>query len=761
MNAYSRAILPVPPPEQTDSASQQSLVDEPQFGSWQWDFARSAFSIDAPWCRAMGLDPCVGDDHLTRWMHGIHPDDVNEYRRRFEAIEVGNVDRFEVEYRIFAGDSRWLWVLQRGRTVEREPDGRARRVTGICLEIDERKRAEVASQENEARLATALWGAQAAFWQWHFATDVTLMSPLWFAMTGYTREQWDSVPNPWFSRIHPDDLERIKRQISEHLTGQSLSMEIEYRLRTAAGEWKWMLTRGRTVEWDFDGNATAAIGVSLDIDAQKRAETELRSSEARLETAVWGAGMGLWEMDFRTESTRWFSDWCARLELFPCDGGDHVARWDANIHPDDVDDAARRFSDHVAGKEDHYDAEYRIRDRHGNWRWLFERGRVVERAPDGQALRMVGICMDIDRRKDVELASSRTQQDALQTYAAVLAVMHQGVLLLDADGTTIRLTNPAFDTMLGVAAGELAGTSVESLFSVRIDRRRFEGGLYEGDFSEALLPAEFECQRRDGAIFPVACVSSPLDLGARRHWLLVLTDLRQVKRLEREIIDVANREQQRIGSDLHDGLGQDLTGIALMLRGVVAQLRKNGSNARLDVEDVIGLVNAAIENTRALARGLSPVGSERGGLLKALNMLIARVSTRYGVQVDLQSSHMQSVLVGEQAATHLYRITQEAITNVIRHSRATQVVVRAELVSDVIHLRIEDNGRGFTAPGVSHGEGGLGLKIMRYRARMLSGEITFEPSAMGGLCVHCWCPVEPAAGSGDHGSTEGGPSSHS
>ncbi|MBV8804765.1 MAG: PAS domain-containing protein, partial [Sinobacteraceae bacterium] len=383
---------------------------ETQVGAWQWDFGTRLFRLDPLWCDALGLDACKGADHLERWTRQIHPDDVPEFQRKRDAIRLGNLERFEIEYRVLVDETRWLWLLQRGRVVERDADGRALRVIGICLEIDERKRAEVALQENEARLATALWGARVAFWQLHVATDVAVMSPLWFAMTGYTREQWESIPNPWLSRIHPDDRPGVQLQIRKHLIGQSTSIEAEYRIRTASGDWKWMLTRGRAVEWDFEGKATSAIGVSLDIDAQKRAERELLSSEARLETAVWGAGMGLWELDFRTDDTRWYSDWCDRLDLQSCEGRDHVDRWDTNIHPDDVRAAASRFGDHVAGKADYYDAEYRIRDKKGRWRWLFERGRVVERDAKGTALRMVGVCMDIEERKEAELEYIRSQR---------------------------------------------------------------------------------------------------------------------------------------------------------------------------------------------------------------------------------------------------------------------------------------------------------------------------------------------------------------
>lgn len=1071
-----------------------------QIGTWQWDLD-GAFAVDALWRESLGVRPGPGVDRLEAWARQIHPDDSGEFRRKLEALRSGRTDRVEVEYRILVEGSRWLWVLQRGRIVE-GLEGRPARAAGICLEIDERKRAEVALQENESRLATALWGARAAFWQWQVATDVAVMSPLWFAMTGYSREQWESIPNPWVARIHPEDRPAVQAQIRKHLTGGSTSIEIEYRIRCANGDWKWMLTRGRAVEWDFEGKALSAIGVSLDIDAQKRAEQELLSSEARLETAVWGAGMGLWELDFRSENTRWYSDWCDRLDLHPCDGSDHVSRWDANIHPEDVTAAATRFSDHVAGKADYYDAEYRIRDKKGRWRWLFERGRVVDRDADGNALRMVGICMDIEERKEAELeyfrsqrrlqaalesarggmwdwdlsraearhsepyyrivgldpgAGDRTwafwndrihpedqprveaaikdviegrndlyeaeyrlrhedgdwrwvldrgrvperdgrgratrmvgflveitdrvqtqeqlrqreavlravtentpdwlflvddalrvrfmnrafgeyraeqmlgrslldfipeehrghlealyrgvlttgeaarfelhlsrgsttahhehrvvpvvedgvvrsltvavtdvtdrmraesalresqmtlqtvaassadwlalfdrrrqcvfinremhgippeawigapvedfaqpadrahmyevfervmatgepcdfdqvivdakkgpryfelrvravqadgrifgavvnitevterhaQQDTLRTQSRILETMREGVVLIESTNHLITLTNATFDKMFGYEALELLGRSIEPLFCMPgSQRKRFERMLQSGE-----VPVEFECLRKDGTRFVAACVFTPLRISGTERWLAVLNDVTERKRLEREIIEISNREQQRIGSDLHDGLGQDLTGIALMLRGVAAQLRKEGSAARLDVEEVIGLVNNAIESTRSLARGLSPVGGERGGLAAALRDLAARASERYGIHVEFNASFEEPLRLSEASATHVYRIVQEALTNVIRHSRATDVSITLETTGGELHLKIDDNGRGFEKPAPDS-TGGLGLKIMRYRAQMLGGDLVLESGAGGGASVRCSCPLD-------------------
>lgn len=393
-------------PPQADAGAALACA---QAGQWQRDLGSGVADVDASWCLALQLDPCSGADHVARWERQIHPDDLDECRRRWQQLLNGERSDFEAEYRMLTVEHQWLWILQRGRVVQADASGRPLLVAGICLEIDRRKREETSSRSNESRLATALWGAQAAFWQWHVPTNRRTHSPLWNAMTGYRREQWEAASDPWRARIHPDDLPQVQSCIDAYLGNGADSLEYEYRLRTASGEWHWLLDRGRAVEWDFEGRPAVIMGVAMDIDAQKRAEIALRASEDRLQTAVWGANMGLWELDCVTGSTHWVNDWCAQYGIDPCEGEDHQGRWDANIHEADLPATKQRFAAHMAGKEDYFDAEYRVRVAGRGWRWLYERGRVTERDADGRALRMVGVCMDIDARRQEELRQHFTQ----------------------------------------------------------------------------------------------------------------------------------------------------------------------------------------------------------------------------------------------------------------------------------------------------------------------------------------------------------------
>jgi len=217
-------------------------------------------------------------------------------------------------------------------------------------------------------------------------------------------------------------------------------------------------------------------------------------------------------------------------------------------------------------------------------------------------------------------------------------------------------------------------------------------------------------------------------------------DVAQLERLEREIVNAADHERQRIGNDLHDSLGQDLTGIALMLRSVLAQLAKENSQARPDVEGLVGLVSDVLESTRELARGLAPVSAEPGALAAALRTLASRAGARLQINVDFVDACRSTLTLDTAAATHLYRIVQESLTNAVRHGHATDVMVRLETIKAELHLTIDDNGCGFKQKptGVS---AGLGLTIMRYRARMAGAELLLETLPGGGARVFCKCPM--------------------
>ena len=214
---------------------------------------------------------------------------------------------------------------------------------------------------------------------------------------------------------------------------------------------------------------------------------------------------------------------------------------------------------------------------------------------------------------------------------------------------------------------------------------------------------------------------------------VVVRNITERKRLEQEILDISNRERQAIGRDLHDGLGQELTGVALMLRGLATRLGRNSPRVVETINEIVGLVNQSIESTRSLARGLLPVHTDSGGLPFALSALAARSREMYGFEVNFRAQVLPDSSLDETTASHLYRIAQEAIANAARHGWASRIDIVLAVKKDSVLLEISDNGVGI---GGSHEpESGMGLRIMRYRADMIGAKFEIDSNMPRGTIV--------------------------
>jgi len=228
-----------------------------------------------------------------------------------------------------------------------------------------------------------------------------------------------------------------------------------------------------------------------------------------------------------------------------------------------------------------------------------------------------------------------------------------------------------------------------------------------------------------GAVMGVVCTSS--DITERRE-------------LEQEILDISNREQRRLGSDMHDGLGQELTGLSLLLKGLEVQLSREVPQYLPQLTKISELLAHTIQSTRSLARGLAPVNLERGGLPEALRHLAVRCSDMYGLECTFADATQRLPELDEGSATHLYRIAQEATTNAARYAHARHLNIQLRTTSRKLQLGVKDDGIGLSA-GLAKGKPGMGLKIMEYRARMMGGTLAFEEPGTGTQVLFT-CPLQ-------------------
>ena len=414
-------------------------------------------------------------------------------------------------------------------------------------------------------------------------------------------------------------------------------------------------------------------------------------------------------------------------------------RWYNHIHPDDKprwsSEAAEMF---LTGNP--LRSSYRVLSRDGRVIWFHCEAKMI-RKENGEPWFIHGVGFDITDLKRTEEAL----QEERNVVSAILDTVGALVVVLDREGRIIRF-NRAGEQSTGYSLTEAVGRKIWDLFMVPEEVEPFKA-IFERICSNQ-MPNNYEgyLVRRDGERRLIAWSSTllPSHDGGPVSVIATGIDITERKRLEKTILEISAREQRRIGQDLHDGLGQHLTGIAFMSKVQEQKLVEKGlPEAAGDAAKIVNLVNEAINKTRELARGLLPVVSDAHGLMSALQQWAGEVEDLFAVSCRFHC--FTPVLIHDDAvATHLYYIAREAVNNAIKHGHAQHIVIRLAAVEQQGALTIQDDGYGIgnTTPGTK----GMGLHLMNYRARMVGGTLEVQSATIAGTMVTCLFPVASRPG---------------
>jgi PAS domain S-box-containing protein len=244
--------------------------------------------------------------------------------------------------------------------------------------------------------------------------------------------------------------------------------------------------------------------------------------------------------------------------------------------------------------------------------------------------------------------------------------------------------------------------------------------------------------RKDGRPIHVSQSVSPLEDGdGKRVGVSVIArDITARKNLEREVLEITGSEQQRIGRELHDSLGQELTGLSYLAKGLTQKLSAENSPQIGIAQTIAESVQRALREVRTAVQGLVPVEVDASGFMAALEKLAAETSARCGIDCRVEGDDHLSI-DDNVVATHLFRIVQEAINNAVKHAQPRQILVRPELSNGTIRVTVQDDGVGFAAGSPSRNGGGMGLRIMQYRAGVIDATLEVRRRAGQGTSVIC------------------------
>ncbi|MDZ4851284.1 MAG: PAS domain S-box protein [Pirellulaceae bacterium] len=586
--------------------------------------------------------------------------------------------------------------------------------------------------------------------------------------TGYSAGEHVAHPRLWLEAVVEEDRATVERQSTLALS-RSGTTSIEYRIRRKDGQIRWI--RKVIVPYcDPNGQLVAYDSLLSDITDRKQAEEQILQSERR------------YQMLFEDDLT---GDYVATPE------GEILLCNSAFVKIFGFTDREQAIGSNLAilhqDSESWTDLIQRLRELQS-----IERYQRITRRNDGSVLhvieniigtfdeqgdllRLKGYVYDDTQSsleatklkdKNVELEQAvlqrtRALRDKHHHLEAVLNSAFDAIITIDSQGI-IQTVNLAADRIFGYQSTEMIGKNVKMLMPMP-HRQSHDGYLqrYMKTGEKRILDnaRELVACRKDGSEFPIELSVTEIDHS--KVFTGIVHDISERKRLQRYILEIGAEEQRRIGLELHDGTGQELTGLALHA-GTLLELFDAISKKSVDgisgvfadesrlvkmrefAEKLFRGLNEANHNVQQLAHGIMPVQIEPQGLQAALEELTASIANRCKLTCRFVCP-APIVVSNITVATHLYRIAQEALNNALRHSQANQIIISLEDFGDHVVLEVTDNGGGINlepkpTPNTTERKG-MGLRTIQYRCGMIGGTFHVGQLESGGTTVKCIVPI--------------------
>jgi PAS domain S-box-containing protein len=680
---------------------------------FEWDIIKGVTH------RSSGLHEVLGlEQHdlpsAQSWRERTHPADLPDALRKINLALIDGPG-WTVTYRIRDARGRYRTMLERA-LIQRNASGDPVKAIGSSVDVSEVRRLT-------DLLADTQRTAQTGGWEYSYSTrELTWTdemyriydtSPQSFAVT------WESM----LGQCTPESCQRFHEAcVRAEMTDGHFDLELEVTTLRNRRIWVRMIGHLEMAE----GRPFRAYGSMQNVQAQKLAQIALEHSMDWLKLSMNMAHMHAW---------RWHK---ASDELeFAIAEGKHInlpAEYPTlevllgRLHPQDRPGMTRAIDQAFKYRCEVHE-EFRLKGSDGRYRFFATVARPLFDGT-GLPLGLVGVTQDVTSRRDSEAQLRRSEQ-----LLRVTTTNTADVLMLVDPELRVRFINRS----LGAHTVEqIVGAGVAELLPPKVRRgviARLRQVLSTGETANH----EFECEPHwwDAADLEPQFLEYRAvlvrDEGVSTGISISVRNITERKRLEQEILDIATRERNTIGRDLHDGLGQELTGVALMLRGVATRIQREAPGAVTQVNEIVAHVNQSIESARALARGLLPVSTQGGGLPFALRALARRSRDLYGLEVNFRAEMQPDIVLSETSASHLYRIAQEALTNAARHGHASRVEIFLTVTHNNFSLRIKDDGTGIGVPDKPGT--GMGLKIMRYRAGMIGAKFDIGPNMPRGTVV--------------------------
>lgn len=601
----------------------------------------------------------------------------------------------------------------------------AARLAALAIE-GEKRRMEL--QVSEERYSRAMRATSDGLWDWNLVTGETYFSPRWKQMLGFEDDELLGTDQEAFmSRLHPDDWPRVRSARKAHFD-KRVPYQVELRLRTKNDEYRWFLTRGKA-DWNEKGQAVRMTGTISDISDRKQAEQALLESEQRFRAVFEQAAVGVAEMDTTTGR---FLNVNQRICDINQRTRDELLQMTFNevTHPEDLPKSLNKMNELKAGVIHSYNLEKRNVLPDGALKWVNLTVSPMWQLGE-QPLRHVAVVEDITERKRVETNYLRE----LAYNQALVSHTSAFIAVLDLEGRFVH-ANSAFSTTMGYTQEEIIGKRPWELGLMdEAETARSQERYARLLSGEENPPVDSRMRTKSGEWRCVeirSTVTRKPD-GTFDRIVVTGTDMTERNRLQQEVLRVVEQEQARVGHDLHDGVGQTMTGIVSLVEALESDLE---GDTRQQAQRIHELLRQSVSEVRRMSHGLSPTGVKYRGLVGALRLLAETVRTNFRTPCDCDVDPGITTQSND-IETHLFRIAQEAVNNALRHGKPSEIKISLQQTGPMEgELRIEDDGAGIkkAKPGKKNG---IGVRVMDYRANLIGARLTIKNKAKRGVVVTC------------------------
>jgi PAS domain S-box-containing protein len=550
--------------------------------------------------------------------------------------------------------------------------------------------------------------------------------------------------------VHPDDRDFVDAKWKAGLAGEPY--DIEHRI-VVDGKVKCVREKAY-LEFDEAGELKGGFGITQDITKRKLSEQALQEAHDKLEQRVEERTAELAqtveqlreEVAERIEAERHVREQAELLDLahdaiFVHDMDGRISYWNRG--------AERTYGwskDEALGRDTHallqtefpqplaamlddvvgagsWEGEVTHRTRDGRTVYMASRWVLIREA-DGTPKAVLKIDRDITAQKQAE-AKAAAERQRLYTVMNLFP----GYVVLTNRDYNIRFASHGFLDLFGPAEDRPCYTVQYGLDEPCEDcpmSRIIDQGLTD----------EWEWTHEKGRTFHLWAFPFEGDEG-ETLMLQLGVDITDRRELEQEVSRISEGERRRVGRDLHDSLGQKLTGMGFLVRSLTEKLRQAGDDPDNTADLLVENIGEAVAEVRSLAHGLDPVGLEGHGLIEALTDLTDEMASASEMECSLNLDDTVDLPV--ETAANLYYIAQEALNNAVKHSRASKIMVSLESRDNDVVLTIYDNGVGIDT---QRPQAGMGMRVMQHRANAANGQLRVTAADDGGTVVRCTIPFE-------------------